>query len=93
MGAKTQFGAPLPIEVTEAIATWGRSMIAEPKICTCESQSRYGEEFHAESCQWIQAGIQEHYAGELAKRAIRKWAEEQVQDFIKESANDREPTA
>jgi len=83
--------ASLPIEIVEAVAAWGRSMIAGPKICTCESQSRYGEEFHAEGCQWIQAGIREHCAGVLVKRAVQKWTEEQVKEFIEESANDKRP--
>lgn len=91
MSGQYEQRASFPNEVTEAIVAWGRSMIVGPKICTCEPVSRYGEEFHAECCQWIQAGIQEHYAGEHAKRVVRKWAEEQVKEFIEESANDKEP--
>jgi len=65
----------LPKEVADAVRAWGEAMIAGPEKCTCKGHPGWnGEEEHSDNCQWIRAGVIEHYAGNAARRAIRAWA-------------------
>ena len=64
----------LPIDVIAAIRAWARAMVAGPDACECSARCMYGEEVHDEVCAWVRAGMNEHFAGKAAERAVRGWA-------------------